>query len=113
MSQGFGQPIPDDPVTGTKVFDASGNVIGLQPQLLGADAGRLPYRSTAQPWKPYTPGMPRPADMAQTTTIDGKTVDFIVRWERGTINRFIYSIAMLAPIDTSASDLNRDAWNGR
>jgi hypothetical protein len=51
--------------------------------------------------------------MATTTTIDGKTVDFIVRWERGTINRFIYSIAMLAPYDEDPSKPNRDAWNKR
>jgi trans-2-enoyl-CoA reductase len=38
--------------------------------------------------------MARPDDMAQTTTIDGKTVDYIVRQERGTINRFVYSIAV-------------------
>jgi hypothetical protein len=41
----------------------------------------------------------KPADLAQTTTLDGLTVDYIVRVERGTINRFIYGIAMLAPLD--------------
>jgi hypothetical protein len=51
--------------------------------------------------------------MATTTTLDGRTVDFIVRWERGTINRFIYSIAVLAPFDADAWTLNRDAWNKR
>ena len=40
---------------------------------------------------------PAPADMTQTTTSDGDTVDFVIRWERGTINRFIYSIAVLDP----------------
>ena len=39
--------------------------------------------------------------MATTTTTDGRSVDFVVRRERGTINRFLYSYAMLA-----------DAWNG-
>lgn len=41
----------------------------------------------------------RPVDLVQTTTADGLTVDYIVRVERGTINRFIYGIAMLAPLD--------------
>ena len=27
----------------------------------------------------------------------GATVDFVIRWERGTINRFIYTIAVLDP----------------
>ena len=56
---------------------------------------------------------PRPTDIAQTTTMTGETVDFIVRWERGTINRFIYSIALLSPThqDTATPDLS--AWNRR
>ena len=69
--------------------------------------------STGGGFQSYTPGGDRPADMAQTTTTDGLTVDYIVRWERGTINRFIYSIAMLAPDDTGPEDFNRSAWNGK
>lgn len=69
--------------------------------------------STEGKWKDYFPGMDRPNDIVQTTTIEGKTVDFIVRWERGTINRFIYSIAVLAPFDENSWSLNKDAWNGR
>ncbi len=71
------------------------------------------YRAANGQYRPYTLGGPRPADMVQTTTMDGKTVDFIVRWERGTINRFIYSIAVLAPDDASPTDLSRSAWNGK
>ena len=37
--------------------------------------------------------------ISQTTTIDGKTVRLILRWERGMIDRFIYSIVMLSPAD--------------
>src|SRR5438445_5121540 len=44
-------------------------------------------------FKPYTPGS-APADLA-TTTIAGRTVPYIVRVERGTINRGIYDIAVL------------------
>src|SRR5216117_2771225 len=75
------------------------------------------YRSTtapaSNPWKPFDPGAERPADMATTTTLDGRAVDFVIRWERGTINRFIYSIAMLSPggQDPVAPDLS--AWNGK
>src|SRR5690606_34108323 len=39
-----------------------------------------------------------PADVDTTRTMDGRQVPFVVRWERGTINRFIYSIAALAPV---------------
>lgn len=58
------------------------------------------YRSTDGTYKPMPDG--RPADLATTTLLDGRTVDFVVRRERGVVNRFIYSIAML-----------EDGWNGR
>ncbi|MBX3703281.1 MAG: hypothetical protein KF822_05865 [Steroidobacteraceae bacterium] len=113
MTQGLGQPIPDDPATGTRVFDATGNLVGFSRNCSAPTQVVYRYRTTGGAFAPYTPGQARPADMAQTTTIDGKTVDFIVRWERGTINRFLYSIAMLAPGDADAATLSRDAWNGR
>jgi hypothetical protein len=113
MTSGLGQPIPDHPTTGTKVFDASNNVVGYSRDCSVNTQVVFRYRSTAGTWKEYVPGMERPTDMTQTTTIEGKTVDFIVRWERGTINRFIYSIAMLAPYDDDPWKLNKDAWSGR
>jgi hypothetical protein len=113
MTSGLGQPILDHPSIGTKVFDASNNVIGYSRDCSVNTQVVFKYQSTAGTWKDYTPGMPRPADLIQTTTIEGKTVDFIVRWERGTINRFIYSIAMLAPFDETPWELNKDAWSGR
>ena len=66
------------------------------------------YRSSANTWKPFDAGAPRPADMTQTTTSTGATVDFVIRWERGTIDRFIYSIAVLDPQETKLS-----GWNGK
>ncbi|HMG42114.1 MAG TPA: DUF6351 family protein [Acidimicrobiales bacterium] len=55
-----------------------------------------------------------PADVAQTTTLDGTTVPFVVRWERGTINRFVYSVAMLAPVGEADPNAPDDSlWNRR
>ena len=87
------------------------------------------YRSTGGPFaegpvapptnrtnfKPYDPAAPRPADMAQTTTTDGRTMDFIVRREVGTINRAIYSIAFLhQPHDPLPDPFTATpGWNGR
>lgn len=110
---GLGQPIPDDPVTGTKVFSDTGHVVGYSRNCSAPTLVVYRYRSTDNSWKDYTPGMARPSDMATTTTLDGLTVDFIVRWERGTINRFVYSIAVLAPFDRGPWNLNGDAWNKR
>src|SRR6266480_1853306 len=70
------------------------------------------YRSTAATWKPFDPGAPRPVDMA-TTTLGGRPVDFVIRWERGTINRFIYSIAVLSPERQELAVPDLSAWNGK
>lgn len=54
------------------------------------------YRTTAgrfQPLPSLTP--PFPADLAQTTTIDGARVNYIVRVESGTIDESIYRIAII------------------
>jgi hypothetical protein len=62
-------------------------------------------------WKPYTPGS-TPADMANATTSDGVTVPFIVRVERGTMNRGIYDIAVLFdPSKPWTSTAPQSAWN--
>ena len=64
-------------------------------------------------FKPYVPGT-TPADLATTTTNAGVVVPYIVRVERGTINRGIYDIAVLfdptQPWDTYAP---QPGWNGK
>jgi hypothetical protein len=52
-------------------------------------------------FKPYNPLSP-PADVAVTTTDTGVTVPYIVRVERGTLNRGIYDMAVL--FDPTADD---------
>lgn len=67
------------------------------------------YRAADGSWRPFDPAAPRPADMTRTTTSDGHTVDFVIRWERGTINRFIYTIAVLDP--EASGPANLPHWN--
>ena len=67
------------------------------------------YRAANATWKTYDPAAPRPADMTQTTTSEGDTVDFVIRWERGTLNRFIYTIAVLDPTASGPGSL--PYWN--
>jgi len=50
-----------------------------------------PSKSGFQPYDPKNP----PSDVAQTTTDQGKTVPFVVRVERGTVDRSFYAIAVL------------------
>ena len=64
-------------------------------------------------FKPYTVGA-TPADLAMTTTTAGLTVPYIVRVERGTINRGIYDIAVLFDPAKPWSALAPQAqWNGK
>lgn len=64
-------------------------------------------------FKPYTVGS-TPADMATTTTDAGVTVPYIVRVERGTMNRGIYDIAVLHDPTKTWNPLSPQAgWNGK
>jgi hypothetical protein len=79
------------------------------------------YRSSApqgdsSPFKAYLATAPRPDDLVMTTTLDGRTVPYIVRREMGTINRAVYVIAFLHEPNTPLPDpwnTNRSSWNGR
>ncbi|HWT86329.1 MAG TPA: DUF6351 family protein, partial [Myxococcales bacterium] len=54
------------------------------------------YRAKDNTFKPL-PSLspPLPSDLAQTTTIDGLTVNYVVRVESGTLNESIYRIAII------------------
>lgn len=69
------------------------------------------YRSTDNSFYPLDDPSNRPDDLAWTTTTDGLAVPYIVRLERGTINRFIYGIAMLWPLDDEGNLI--EAWNNK
>jgi hypothetical protein len=70
-------------------------------------------------FKLYNPALPPPADLAMTTTDAGVTMPFIVRVERGTVNRGIYDIAVL--FDPTKDDVKtgwkpvapQAGWNGK
>ncbi len=65
-------------------------------------------------FKTYDPTAARPSDLAMTTTDKGLTVPYIVRVERGTINRGIYDIAVLFDPTTDWKPYAPQAgWNGK
>jgi hypothetical protein len=72
------------------------------------------YRSKDNTFKPLTPG-DRRADLATTTTLDGRRVPYIVRVDSGTINRTIYRIAVLDDRGTTEPEQWRPGkgWNQR
>ena len=117
---GFGQPLDADCSVAMRVeyfyrsnaAPAGPSNIAVQP---GAD---VPQAQQQQPnlFKPYDPNAPKPADLAMTTTLDGKTVPYIVRREMGTINRAVYAIAFLHEPGTPLPNVwaqATSAWNGR
>jgi hypothetical protein len=113
---GLGQPLVDNQdQIGFPVFDVDNNVIGWSKDCSADTLIEYRYRTTGGQWQPLAdPSAPLPLDIASTTTMDGDTVPYIVRWERGTINRFIYSLAMLAPTtETDPLDPDQSLWNGR
>ncbi len=59
---------------------------------------RFVYRSTAGAFQPWTEGSPLPADVALLTRDDGPSLPYIVRIERGTMNRGIHEIAVVVDV---------------
>lgn len=74
---------------------------------------RYLYRTTGGEFAPYDPASARaPGDLATTTTDEGVTVPYIVRVERGTMNRGIHEIAVLHDQSKSWSAWDRQPqWN--
>lgn len=108
------QPLPDtDGNTGFPVLDEDDNQIGLSKDCSIEAYVTFVYRTTGGSWAPLPDDGSRPADMATADLPDGRTVDFIVRQERGTINRFIYSFATLAELGDTDWEASTANWNGR
>ena len=55
-----------------------------------------------------------PPPDAEIVEVDGREVPFVVRTERGTINRAVYTVAALDPApDPRGATVDASAWNGR
>ena len=106
----------------TEEFQVAGGVLGetLGPALdencsIETRVDYL-YKSTDGTLKALEdPLGPAPVDLAEATTIKGRTVPYIVRVETGSINRAIYEIAFLHEPGTPLPDpfTEADGWNGR
>jgi hypothetical protein len=82
----------------------------------GANASTVPAQPATPAngcFKPYTAGS-TPSDLATTTTEAGTTVPYIVRVERGTLNRGIYDIVVLFdPTRPWTATAPQAQWNGK
>ncbi len=123
QAHGLGAPLDADCTATAKVeyfyrssaTSAPGAGPNNQGDLAAADnANGFGGGAAANPFKPLDPNGPRPTDIAMTTTTEGKTVPYIVRREMGTINRAVYSIALLhEPGTPLPSPWATGTWNGR
>lgn len=107
IGQGLGAPLPDNQ-------DGIGLAVpgGWSKDCSVPRKVDFQYRATNGSFKDLPAG-PLPADIAMTTTMDGETVPYVIRRERGTINRFIYSISILSPPGDPAAPPDLSLWNGR
>ncbi len=118
--------ITNHPITGPILsgphltpFECSTEASGLGPALdANCSATRKIsyfYRAHDGTFKTLAEPAARPADLATTTTSDGRTVPYIVRVDSGTINRAIYQLAILDDPATPAADAPdwklRGGWN--
>jgi len=129
---GLGQPIVDNqdmigipvaqedasgsyPRDGRGYPTAAATIVGWSKDCAANRRIEYQYRTTGGAFLPLAnPGGPLPADLAMTTTLDGQSVPYIVRFERGTLNRFVYSVAMLAPVtESDPTEPDDSLWNGR
>jgi Tannase-like family of unknown function (DUF6351) len=115
IQAGLGEPLVDNQAgQGFRVQNPNGTTAGWSLDCSAQTRVDYLYRTTAGQFAPLPADGTRPANMAQTTLLDGRTVDYVVRRERGTINRFIYSFAMLAPFgEAPGAEPDTSLWNKR
>lgn len=118
IQAGLGPAVDSDCKAETKVeYYYKSTAVGESPTgQADAAAGDGVSTQLTPGFKRYDINGPRPADIAQTVTSDGRTVDYIVRREIGTINRAIYDIQFLhIPEKPLPSPWTRPTpdWNGR
>lgn len=121
QESGLGQPLIDNQDgIGHPVLDAAtGKVAGYSRRChVPARTEYFYFNGSAfKPFDPATGYAQLPADV-KTIAYDGAKVPFVIRVEGGVINRFMYTVAMLAPRPPSADApaLGRSpslAWNGK
>jgi Tannase-like family of unknown function (DUF6351) len=115
IQAGLGEPLVDNQDgQGFRVQNPDGSTAGWSLDCSANTKVDYLYRTTGGSFQPLPNDGTRPTDMAQTTLLDGRTVDYVVRRERGTIDRFIYSFAMLAPFgEQPGANPDTSLWNRR
>lgn len=115
--------VTDHPITGPVLSgrqqlpfycetEAFGLPTAAQPYCGAPTQVSYAYRTTAGAYAPLADPSSRPADLA-TATVSGRHVPYIVRIERGTIDRAVYEIAALYDGAAPSPVTPDQSWNGR
>lgn len=114
--------VTNHPITGPVFSGSQQHPFYCETQAFGLPAASQPfcsaptqvsyqYKTTAGAFAPLADPATRPADLA-TATVDGHAVPYVVRVERGTIDRAVYEMAAL--YDGAPSPVAPDtSWNGK
>jgi hypothetical protein len=117
---GLGQPLVDNlQGIGTPVYaldhrgDKTDEIIGFSKDCLTPTRAGYFYKvkGTKRLFRRYSRSVD--PEQIEQLTIDGDEVPFIIRLERGSINRFIYAIAVLADPSEPLGAPTRKYWNGK
>ncbi|RSZ56876.1 hypothetical protein HF313_05640 [Massilia atriviolacea] len=114
QESGLGQPLVDNQDgIGHPVFDQPGGRLVGHSKSCAIKTQIHYFYFNGESFKPFDAargyGAP-PADL-KTVTVAGASVPYVVRVEAGTINRFVYTIAMLAPSAQRADTFDTASWN--
>lgn len=119
QESGLGQPLVDSPTgPGHPVFSPGSTQVAGYSRNCSIQTRIAYFYFTGSGFKPFDPATgysATPADMARTTVND-VSAPFVVRVETGTINRFLYTIATLAPFAAppdASQQFDKSAWNGK
>ncbi|SFV07229.1 DUF6351 family protein [Pseudoduganella namucuonensis] len=109
QESGLGQPLVDNQDgIGHPVFDETTNQLVGHSRNCNVKTRVQYFYFTGARFKPFDPatGYAKPPEDLKTASYKGAAVPFVIRVEAGTINRFIYTVAMLAP-KADAPEWNR------
>ncbi len=84
----------------------------VPPQCAAPTKVQYQYRTKTGQFAPLADPAERPADLA-TATVNGKQVPYIVRLERGTIDRAVYELAALHDTTEPSPTAPEAGWNGK
>ncbi len=123
LDSNLGQPLIDNQEgVGSAVFPEVDGEVDFEAEPLGySETCSIPtrvdyfyYETSDENFYRFDPEAPSPT--METVTIDGVDYPFLIRVETGTIDRFMYTIAIPAPFEESLDtpgDLDNSYWNRR